>query len=282
MLRRAWLSLAVLLTTVSSQADAGAPTTRVDRARALFEQGVVLSQRENWQQAAEKYQASLELKRHPTTLYSLGVSQRESEQPLAALQSFRAFLAEPASGPDGPTFRRAAQEAVDELVRRVGRVIVRTDPAHASVYIDGRPCASRAEPCFVAAGSHSIVVTEPGFQDVARTVQVEAGETIGLELSLTLNETPVFPIVMLGLGGAAFVGGLLLTIVGVDASASTMAPSASTVAEIAVGNTLMAAGVAGVAAGWTWLVLEPEARAPKELAILPYVGAGTAGIRVQF
>lgn len=268
------LTLLAVISTLALASVAHADDGNVARARALFEEGAALSQSEAWGEAAEKYRASLDLKRHPMTLYALGVAQRESEQPLAALRSFRAFLAEPASGDDAKTYRAAAQAAVDALVKEVGRVVVRAAPAHATVRVDGRACGET--PCFVAPGAHEVVVAAPGYEGRTRAVKVDAGGTVDVDVALVQRDTPVWPIVLMSVGGGALVGGIVLTAVGVDGGMSSDVSSPGTVAQIAVGNALMATGLASVAAGWTWLALEPDAD------VGAYVAGGTAGLRIRF
>lgn len=271
------LALLLLTASVLLALPASAEESRIARARQLFEDGAALSQAEKWREAAEKYRASLALKRHPMTLYALGVAQRESDQPLAALKSFRAFLAEPSTDADNKTFRRAAGAAVDELVSEVGRVIVRAEPANASVRIDGSVCGEA--PCFVTAGSHTITVSSPGHDDATKTLTVRAGSTVDVDMSLTPSGAPALPIALMSIGGGALIGGVVLTALGVNASMDTRDPSAGTVAEIAVGNALMAMGLAGVAAGWTWLALSPDS---EEVALSPYIGVGSAGVQLSF
>ncbi len=216
------------------------------------------------------------------TLYALGVAQREANRPLASLRSFRAFLAEPKpakqSATNAKTFRHAAQEAVDDLVSKVGRIIVRSSTPHAVVAVDGTGCAL-AEPCFVSPGKHEVVVHAAGHETATEHVSVKAGGTEDITVTLDASESSPWPFVLMGIGGASLIGGITLTAVGVSASMDTTDPSAGTVTEIAIGNTLMAAGLASVAAGYTWWALEPSADTTGAAVV---VSPTWTGVKVAF
>src|SRR5690606_22178751 len=108
-------------------------------AREMFIEGSELARQGRWEQARERYERSLELKRAPITLYSLGVAQQQTGQLVEALESFRAFLAEP-SAPATKEYEPLARQAVQELERRVAEIELRMSPADVAglvVKIDG-------------------------------------------------------------------------------------------------------------------------------------------------
>jgi hypothetical protein len=84
------------------------------------------------------------------------------------------------------------------------------------------------------------------------------------------------PIALMSVGGAGFLGGLALTIFGLQQDAGAVA---SADAATAGGVALMALGVAGISSGLTWIVLAPDAG---DVAISPTIGAGTVGVTLRF
>ena len=68
-----------------------------------------------------------------------------------------------------------------------GRITVSSAPTNASIYLDGRETGFRTNATLetVAAGEYTIALVMPGYQNVTRTVTVEEGEHITLDLPLS-------------------------------------------------------------------------------------------------
>src|SRR5947208_2586858 len=71
------------------------PVDDVTQARELFREGSKLAEAGSWELARERFARSVKLKRAPLTLYNLGVAQQETGRMVDAIDSFRAFLAQP-------------------------------------------------------------------------------------------------------------------------------------------------------------------------------------------
>ncbi|MCA9621727.1 MAG: PEGA domain-containing protein [Myxococcales bacterium] len=265
------LALVLLFLPSVAQAD-------VSRARAAFEEGIALSRKGDWEGAVARYQASLELKRAPITLYSLGVAQRELGRSVEALHSFRAFLAEPASAADGDItpFHAAAQDAIDEMAHEVARIALTVHPRAATVRIDGELCLMGREPCFVEPGRHRVVVAAPGYRDVEREVSVKPGETRAMTLHLEEEGLPLVPIGLVAGGALAFGGGLALSIVGMSQPGTDAG-----LAESVAGQVLLGSGLAVGAVGSVLWALAPRPEAG-DVALLPGTTTSPLGFTLAF
>jgi predicted Ser/Thr protein kinase len=102
--------------------------------------------------------------------------------------------------PDGAsTSRRGTEQSAlpTPSDRAQGRLVLTVEPAGATVYIDGSPRsvieAEAKEPlAFVLPiGSHDLKVAKEGFEPWARTVKLEAGESLRLEVRLQPTPAPV-------------------------------------------------------------------------------------------
>jgi hypothetical protein len=149
-----------LLAPASRQARAQSPIDTA-AARQLFREGSRLSQEGKWEQARDRFTQSLQLRQAAITLYSLGVTQKETGQLVEALESLRAFLHWP---PDEATdlYRPIARGLINELEKRVGRVTIGLVPASATIdrlEIDGVKVGQVAldVPRLVNPGRHEVL-----------------------------------------------------------------------------------------------------------------------------
>ncbi|AUX21385.1 hypothetical protein SOCEGT47_018670 [Sorangium cellulosum] len=181
--------LVVAAALLAAPAPAGAQSAAdVAVAREMFIEGSELARQGRWEQARERYERSLELKRAPITLYSLGVAQQQTGQLVEALESFRAFLAEP-SAPATKEYEPLARQAVQELERRVAEIELRMSPADVAgltVKIDGVavPAAALDRPRPVNPGHHEVTATAPGHREARRNLSTAPGSRTVVLLSL--------------------------------------------------------------------------------------------------
>ncbi len=282
--------LVMTATTVSERGRAGDPP-RLEGARQLFREGVELSERGSWQQAADKYAASLELKRSALTVYSLAVTQRNADRPVEALEGFVAFLAEP-TGARAEVYRQAAEEAVSELKEQLGRLIVRLSPKRdVEMEIDGkRRCAVDGTSCYLRPGAHTVVVKAQGLATAERRIHIAAGEVATVELVLHEPQTPMVPmvpIVLVGTGSASFTSGLIVGVIGFNEASSPSSEddsAARALSTTVASDVLMASGLAAAAVGVVLWALEPSDRAHEQtsLSIRPWSQGPAAGVELTF
>jgi len=196
------LGLALPLLGGSTPDARGQEVTAADvaTARDLFIQASALGQQNKWDEARALYERSLALKRAPVTLYSLGAAQKHSGRWVEAIESFRAFLAEPSTA-GTRAYEEPARKAVAELSPRLAHVTIVLPSgagSDARVELDGQLVASAAlgtaRP--VNPGAHVIAVTAPGRKPLRREITVREGERTNVELVLEIeapapSSTPV-------------------------------------------------------------------------------------------
>ena len=93
----------------------------------LYKEGAALSKEEKWDEAAERFEKSLELKDAPITHFSLAIAQMNRGDWVEALSNFRAFLNAEAQ-PATEAFREPAQEKIEELETKVARITITVSP----------------------------------------------------------------------------------------------------------------------------------------------------------
>ncbi|WP_437512297.1 hypothetical protein [Sorangium sp. So ce1099] len=210
-------------------------------AREIFIEASEFAKQGRWEQARERYERSLAIKRAPITLYSLGVAQQQTGLLVEALESFRAFLVEP-SAPATREYERLARHAVEDLERQVSALELRLSPGDVAglvVKLDGGvvPAAALDRPRPLNPGNHTLTVSAPGYREVRRSVAAAPGSRVLVVLSLERE------------AASAAAGPRALTASAPVGAASSSAPDAATgrvvpIALIAGGLTTVAAGVA--------------------------------------
>jgi hypothetical protein len=274
-------------------------TADVAAARELFREGAKFAESGSWEQARERFERSAKLKRAPLTLYNLGIAQQETGHLADAIESFEAFLAEPAD-PSTQKYAEQVRGVLPQLEKRVGRVIVTVTPAglHGlAVRVDGRQIPLDERGFRVDQGPHQVSVAAPGYVDIQQTVVLPEGGRASSNIALVPHPAPK-PLGVglpggLAIGGlVAFVGGEVMF--GIGAAHGLDRVSTDTARR---GRTLMltgniVAGAGAIAAG-VGLVLYLTRLAPKEpaatalatppaTALRPWSDGRVTGVEVRF
>lgn len=178
---------ALLLVTPLRSALAEGPAD-VAVARELFRDGSRHAQRGAWDEARERFERSLALRRAALTLYSLGVAQKNLGLLVEATESFYAFLAEP-SVPATKPYEAPARAALAELEKRLAHVTLRVSPLDAgglAVRIDNDevPHASLGVTRPINPGDHFLAVSARGHRPVSQPFHVGEGEAHEIALML--------------------------------------------------------------------------------------------------
>lgn len=308
--------LLALLQTVSPRVALAQTPSDVETARALFVEGAKLGNEGRWKEARDLYARSLQLKPAAITRYSLGVAERETGRFADALNSFRAFLAEPAT-PTTARYREPARAAITALEARIGHVTIAVEPRSLTgltLTIDGQPVPPTSErPREIDAGAHDVVARAPGFRPGnARFVVAEGG---GAAVSLTLSSATAaapskalvgpldpsalleplpppkapsrkLPFILMGVGGALFVGGATLGLVGVSQASGAPtqdgSEASSAKAKGIAGDILGGAGIATAGIGLILLLTGGQSSSAPSSAGGPTVSASGTGFAVHF
>lgn len=300
--RASLLTLALMATLVIGAPTAAAQSAAdVAAARELFIEGSQLGRAGRWEQARDRFARSLELKRAAITLYSLGVAQMSIGQHVEALESFRAFLAEPVTDTT-TTYVDPARGAIDELERRVAHLDIDVRPANAEglvISVDrvDVPSAALGLPRLVNAGKHIVRARAPGYASRTAAITVAEAETKAVVLVLrpegvavdpapdaaTSGDFPTGPVLVMASGGVVAATGIGVGLAGVaeagDAPHADSPEADRARTKATVGDVLAAVGVGAALAGFLWLILDDDddasavgdARPPRDAAWRPRV-----------
>jgi hypothetical protein len=310
------VALVALLGVASPRSALAQTAADVETARALFVEGAKLGNEGRWKEARELYARSLQLKPAAITRYSLGVAQRETGRYADALSSFRAFLAEPET-PGTARYTEPARAAMKALEGRIGRVIITVEPRALeglALTIDGQPVPPTSDaPREVDAGAHDVSARAPGYRP--GTGRFVVAEGAGAAVTLTLAgataavgskalvrpldpskpieappapkaPTRILPIVLMGVGGGLFIGGMTLGLVGVSQASnapSSNGPEANAAqAKGIAGDLIAGAGIATAGIGLILLLTGGRSSSAPISAGGTTVSASGSGIVVHF
>lgn len=298
------LALALSCSLLGAPAHAEEPNPAdVAVAREHFKAGAKLAEEGKWAEAVVRYEQSLAIKRAPITLYSLGIANKELGRYVVAIESLRAFLAEPLVEATKP-YEKPARDAIAELEPKLSFLTVRVPETPGLVVTIGDvelPAASLGQRRPLDPGRHLVRARAPGYVEVSREVVAVSGEASELDLSLeAVPEVAPPPLVppplpppapvapppapidpppagptravqwaLVGGGGGLFLVGLGVGVAGiVEASGAPSAEGdeASRALDLAVaGDVVGAVGLAALGAGAIWLIVD-AVRGPAEAA----------------
>ena len=147
-------------------------------ATARFNEGVKLHDAGHDEEARLKFLQAYAISKHPNILFNLARSEQLSGHDLDSIRHWEELLRSPS--PDvSTTDRETAKARIDELVKRVGRIVIAA-PDGTRIYLDGGALpdsAVGADPLDVAPGKHHLEakgVTKSLIADVV----VAAGESV--------------------------------------------------------------------------------------------------------
>ncbi len=258
------------------------------RARDLFREGSKLAEAGDWQGARDAFERSLKIKHAAITLYNLGIAQQETGRLAAAIESFRAFLAQPVE-PATQQYEDPVRTALKQLEGRAPRIGVTVQPANLPgvvVKVDGRDFVAWEGARPVDPGRHEVVAVAPGFGEVHQTVWMLEGTRTDLALTLTPAPPPppppsvVLPVTLAAVGLAAVVGGGIA--VGVGARHGSDGPIDGKA--VITGSVVEGAGALALGAGFLVLLtrVSPKAQKVQQAAVAPWAAGSVGGVRVRF
>ncbi|HEU4535981.1 MAG TPA: hypothetical protein VFS00_17775, partial [Polyangiaceae bacterium] len=153
-----------------------------------FREGSRHAQRGAWDEARERFERSLALRRAALTLYSLGVAQKNLGLLVEATESFNAFLAE-ASVPATRPYEAPARAAIAELDKKLAHVTLHVSPADAEglrVRVDSEdvPRESLGVPRPLNPGEHFLAVSARGYRPESQSFTLAEGGARAITLAL--------------------------------------------------------------------------------------------------
>ena len=157
--------------------SAGDPyKTAIETAVLEFEHG-------NWPEARVLFEQAHALRPSARTLRGMGMVSFELKQYVRAEQELQAALVD-MRAPLSEAQRHEVLGLLLRLEQFIGKLKVNVAPeaAHARILLDGSPIAAELK---LEVGPHELSVQAPGYRSIARTVSIEGGKNMRLELTLT-------------------------------------------------------------------------------------------------
>ncbi len=152
--------------------------------------------RGRYQQAIEEFFSAQQLSPNPRTLYNIALCFMQLDQPVEAYHFFTAYM-EGEDDVEGAEERQAyARQSIEQLIPRVARVTVETDPPGAEIYVDQEEHGSYGQTprqLALAPGEHRIWVVMNGYGGAEESITAVLGEasTVRLELQRVLGRLQI-------------------------------------------------------------------------------------------
>ncbi len=157
----------------ASAAPAASDEQRRTEAKERFLRGLELANQENWDAALVEFMTSRELFPTRAALSNIPLSLRHLKRYAEASEAYRELI-EKFGTSMTPEERKKVDDALAELRNLTGEIDVESDPAGATIVIDGqqRGATPLPAPLLVNAGTHSVRVMKEGFESYEAQVPV--------------------------------------------------------------------------------------------------------------
>jgi hypothetical protein len=158
-----------------------------------FQRGVSLYNEADYRAALVEFKRAYQIAPNAAVLYNIGQTYFQLQNYAAALNTLDRYLTESGAA---AAHRREVETTMETLQARVGKVLITTSVPDCEITVDdelvGRSPLS--EPVLVSIGHRKIVVTRDGRQPETRYVDVAAGDTVPLSISLGESTGPTKPV----------------------------------------------------------------------------------------
>jgi tetratricopeptide (TPR) repeat protein len=163
---------------------AAAPTdSAFKEASKHFQRGVTLYNEADYRAALVEFRRAYEIAPNAAVLYNLGQTYYQLQNYAAALVTLERYLTE---SPPNAGHRREVEQTIDTLGARVGKIAVTTDLADCEITVDDELVGRTplGDPLVVSIGRRKVTAMRQGRAAETRFVDVAAGDTVKLSLSL--------------------------------------------------------------------------------------------------
>lgn len=194
MIRSRWFVLAsicVLLSTAApALASGGKPTPEELQARALFDQGLALSDEGRWSEALEVFKKSDDIQHSASVRFNMAVTYRALGRYVEAKRLVDQLLTKGVDDkPLKPALQKEVQKLRDEVAPKVVNAVIKRYPADASIEIDGTlhivGSDGRIE---LDPGRHVFLLRKDGYDTITVSKTVEGSE---VEIILSAPKTKI-------------------------------------------------------------------------------------------
>ena len=154
-------------------------------AKAKFQEGMALVKAENYPAALAAFEESYRILPKPGLLYNIAMCQKALFRYVDSIGSFKKYLS--AMGANvKPDMKLSVDQALAEMEKLVGTILIDGAPDGAEVFVDDRPVGRTplAEPLIADPGQHSIRVERDGYKPLRTEVNVASGAAIAVRSKL--------------------------------------------------------------------------------------------------
>ena len=147
------------------------------QARRHFRNGVKLYQDTNFAGALAEFEAAYQLKPGHSSLQNVALCQKALFRYGEAADTLRLLLERHADELSADE-QKAMRQAIDELEGLVGSLVIKVQPPHARVALDGQVISpdQQGKRLRTNVGEHTVVAEAPGYARLARTLRVASGQ----------------------------------------------------------------------------------------------------------
>jgi hypothetical protein len=237
-----------MLTAAPVMAAGGKPSPEERQARALFDQGLALSDEGRWSEALDSFKKSDEIQHSASVRYNMLATYRALGRYVEAKRMAEELLAKGVDDkPLKPALQKDVEKLRDEVAPKIVKATIKRSPADGSIEIDGNlyivGSDGRIE---LDPGRHVFVLKKEGYDTatVSKSLEGTEAEVVltapKIKIAAPPEERPFYKRGWFwGTVGAVVVGAAAVTIVAV-ASSST-APAAAGPPQSTVGRIIPAA-----------------------------------------
>jgi hypothetical protein len=160
------------------------PGSSVKEAGKHFQRGVALYNEADYRAALVEFRRAYDIAPNAAVLYNIGQTYYQLQNYAAALSTLERYLNE--AGATAP-HRPEVEQTIGTLQARVGKVAISTNVADCEITIDDELVGKTPfqEPLLVSIGRRKVTAMREGRPAETRFVDVAAGDTVQLALSLT-------------------------------------------------------------------------------------------------
>jgi hypothetical protein len=146
-------------------------------ARRHFKTGIKLYQDANYPGALAEFEAAYQLKPGASSLQNVALCQKALFRYGEAADTLTLLLERHADELSADE-QKGMRQAIEELEGLVGSLLIKVQPPHARVALDGQVVSAeqRGKRLRTNVGEHSVVAEAPGYARAARTVRVASGQ----------------------------------------------------------------------------------------------------------
>lgn len=179
--------LVLILTAAPATPDEGDAA----RAKAAFQAAQKLYKQSHFPEAITKFEEAYRLKPHPSIFFNLGLCYEQVAELPKALRNYREYLRALPEAKD----KQVVAASIVDLERRlkaqgVQQLLVYSEPAGATVAIDGKSIGPSPSSIELKPGNHSLNLSRDGFETVDRIFVMPADTSMELSFVLKAGTSP--------------------------------------------------------------------------------------------